>query len=248
MRLVWQVIDWCSLPMLAILAVFLIWQGVVRKFPYFFYYIIAGEVIGLVRLWFYNPASRVYFITYYTTDVIIAIFALLATCELFLKRLFPRFYEVRFYRHLFPIAALAIALIVAPSVIALHKVSLLLMTIHGLEILRVLALLFFVGLMVVMGRHWSRYEFGIALGLGMLAAAVLATSALWVRSPFGRNVLNHLPVVAYDLACLVWLITFLRPEKPTMVPAAPVRPELLEQAREWERTLKDSLGGKKRTP
>lgn len=248
MRLFWQVINWCALPVLALLALLLIWRGAARKFPYFLYYILADEVIGLVRLWLYNPAGRLYFLTYYITDVMIAIFALLATCELFLKRLFPRFYEVRFYQHLFPIGAVVIALIVVPAVVALHKVSLLLMTIHGLEILRVLALLFFVGLMVAMGRRWSRYEFGIALGLGMQAAAVLATSALWVRSPFGHNVLDRLPVVAYDLACLVWLVTFLRPEKPPTVPSAPVQPEVLEQAREWERTLKDSLGGKKREP
>lgn len=243
----WQVIDWCSLPVLAVLAVLLFWRGAVRKVPYFLYYVLAGEVVGLVRLWFYDPASRAYFITYYTTDVIIAVFAVLATCELFLKRLFPRFYELRFYQHLFPMGAIAIALVVVPGAVALRKVSLLLMTIHGLEVLRVLALLFFVGLMVVMGRHWSRFEFGIALGLGIQASAVLATSALWIRSPHG-HILDHLSVVAYDLACFTWLITFLRPEKQATVPTASVRPEVLEQAREWERTLKDSLGGKKRTP
>jgi hypothetical protein len=60
--------------------------------------------------------------------------------------------------------------------------------------------------------------------------------------------LDRLPVVVYDLACLIWLITFMRPEKPAVAPTAPVGPEVVHQAREWEAALKDSLTKKKRAP
>jgi hypothetical protein len=57
---------------------------------------------------------------------------------------------------------------------------------------------------------------------------------------------DELPVFAYDLACLIWLISFLRPEQATPVATAPVSPEILDQARKWEETLKESVTGKKR--
>lgn len=243
-EILWRIIGWFSLPVLAVLVGVLIWRRIPRQFPYFFYYVLAGELIGLLRLWFYNPAGRVYFYFYWLTDVLIALFAFFATYELFVHRLFPRFYAIRFYRYLFPLAAMIITALVVPAILQARKLSYLLTVIHGFEVLRVAILIFFVGLMLAMGRKWSRYEFGIALGLGVQASALLMTSAAWVRSPFLHSVVDRLPVIVYDLACLIWMITFLKQEASEPLSSVPAPQELLEEARKWEESLKETLGGK----
>lgn len=246
MNLVLQVIAWLSLPVLAMLAALIIWRKAVREFPYFFFYVALDEVVGLVRLAFYNPTSRLYFYTYWTTDVLIAVFAFLSSYELFMNRLFPRFHKIRFYRYLFPVAALITTLIAVPAALQVQKGLHLLAAIHVLEVLRVTVLIFFVALMIFMGRRWNRYELGIALGLGIQASAVLATSAIWARSPFAKNILNWLPVVAFDIACLIWMITFLKPKEQVVSLGDPMKPEVLTEVRKWEENLKDSITGKKR--
>jgi hypothetical protein len=238
-------INWFSLPILALLAGILVWRKTTREFPYFFCYVVVGESVDVTRLWAYYHWYRGYLFVFWTTDVLIAIFTFLVAYELFVRRLFPRFYAVRFYRYLFPLAGFCIALIAAPSALVNSKVSLLLTLIHGLEILRVTVLLFFVGLMILMGRHWGRYEFGIALGLGIQASAMLVTSANWTRSLMSPHLTDRLPVVAYDVACLAWLLTFLRSERMSTIPANAIKPEVLQEAKRWEDTLKKSLTGKK---
>lgn len=241
----WQIIDWFSLPVLAALVVVLVWRRATREFPYFFYYIAACELIGLVRLCFYSPVTFTYFYIYWTTDVIIAVGAFLATYELFIKRLFPKFHTVAFYRYLFPTAALVVTLIAVPAALQTRKAHSLLVLIHVLDVFRVTVLIFFVGLMIFMGRRWTRHELGIATGLGLQASAVLITSAVWARNPLVRNVLERLPVIVYDLASMIWLVTFLKPEKPTTVPSGPISPEVLTEARKWQEAAKGSVSSKK---
>lgn len=241
-----QLIGWFSLPVLVVLAGILIWRKVPRDFLYFFIYLILNEVVGLVRLWFYYARYRSYNSIYGLSDLLISLFAFLASYELFIKRLFPRFYAVRFYRYLFPAAAILITLSAVPTSLHTPRSLVLTTAVHVFDILRVATLMFFVGLMVFMGRQWTRYELGIAMGLIVEASALLVTSAVWTKKPFtGHLLFDQLPPVAYDVACLIWLITFLKPENPTPVLSAPVSSEVLNEARKWEAALKDSLSKKK---
>jgi len=107
----------------------------------------------------------------------------------------------------------------------------------------VTVLIFFVGLMIFMGRRWTRYELGIAMGLALQASAVLITSAIY--SPFVRSLLERLPVIVYDIACILWLVTFLKPETFESPPTAPISREIIEETKKWEHTLKKSLTRKK---
>lgn len=240
-----QLVGWFSLPVLAVLAGILIWRRVPREFLYFFNYLVANEVVGLVRLGVYYARYRSYNSIYGLSDLLISIFAFLASYELFIKRLFPRFYAVRFYRYLFPAAAIFITLCAIPTTLHTPKNLILTTVIHVFDILRVTTLFFFVGLMVFMGRRWTQYELGIAMGLIVEASALLITSAVWAQKPFMRHLLDQLPPVAFDVSCLIWLITFLKPEKPTLAGSAPVSPEVLQEARKWEDALKESLRKKK---
>ncbi|HLJ26347.1 MAG TPA: hypothetical protein VKY85_06540 [Candidatus Angelobacter sp.] len=242
----WQFVGWFSLPVLAILAGALAWRKAYREFPFFFYYIIAAEAVGLGRLFVYYYLSRsAYAYTYWVSDALITLFALLTTYELFLRRLFPRFHKTRFYRGLFPLAAVLLSILTAPIALQTNQLHRLLVTLHVLDFLRVAILLFFVGLMLAMGRHWSRSEFAIALGLAVQAAVLLTTFAIWTKNPDIHGLVDQLPTIAYDVACLIWLVTFLRPEQATPVLTAAVSPEILDQARKWEETLKESVTGKK---
>lgn len=240
-----QIVGWFSLPVLALLAGTLIWRKIPRKFPYFFSYIVVDVFAGLGRLWIYYTKPQSYISIYWLSEILGALVALLATYELFAKRLFPRFYTVRFYRYLFPIAATFIALFAVPAAFQTHKHTANLMIIHVFDVVRVTMLLFLAGIMAFMGRHWNRYEFGIAMGLVVEASALLMTSAIWTQRSFVHHLLDQLPAVSYDISSVIWLITFLKPEPPELVPAVPVSPEVLKEARKWEETLKGSLGKKK---
>lgn len=238
---------WLSTPVLVAVAGLLLWRKLWRQFAFFFCYIALELAIDAARkATFSKPKAYLY--TYWITAVVAALFALLATCELFVKRIFPRFYEVGFYRYLFLVVGAILAGLAMLTVFGGLGFAVLANLFRTFDFLRAAVLVFFIALMLFMGRGWARYEFGIALGLGLDAAAFLVVFAIFTRSGPLHGVLRDLPVFAFDAASIIWLVTFLRPEKPTVVRAAPVRPEVLEQAREWERTLKDSLGGKKREP
>src|SRR5215470_10983035 len=199
-----QIIDWLGLPVLALIAVLLIWRKTQREFPYFLLYVLVVEFVGIARLLIFHFARKGYFYAFWITEALIAIFTFLVSYELFVRRLFPRFLNIAFYRYLFPIAGLAIALIAVPAALQNRKGSLILAATHGLTILLVTVLLFFVGLMTFMGRRWSRYEFGIALGFGLQASAELIVSTKWTKD---LGYISDLPLIAFDAACLIWLIT-----------------------------------------
>jgi hypothetical protein len=249
-QLLFQVVGWFSLPVLAILAGTLLWRRIPRVFPHFFNYIVLTGVVGLVRLWAYHVKPQWYAAVYWISDVLIAMFAFLVTYELFIKRLFPRFYAVRFYQFLFPTAGMIITFLAVPAALQTRNISILLAIIHVFDVLRVTLLFFFIGLMAFMGRQWTRYELGITMGLVIEASGLLITSAIWSHQPWVRHLLDQLPVVTYDAACTVWLITFIRAEKTNSLsnlPLSSASSELVKEARKWEETMKDSFAGKKRS-
>lgn len=240
---VYFVIDWLALPSLAILACVLAYRKQHREFPLFFSYVIAVELVGLIRLAASRAPVLVYSYVFWISNVIVVLFALLAAYELFIKRLFPAFYKVRFFRYLFPLAAILInVVIVLVAIYGNHK-RLLLLTANITEFLRAAILFFFVGLMTVMGRRWEKKEFGIAFGFGLDVATSLASVAIWSHATNRSAVLNRFPVIAYDIACIVWLYCFWTARE-TPVPSATIAPESLQDAREWEESLKKfiSLG------
>lgn len=243
-EVIWLLVAWFSLPTLMILVALLIWRRAFREFPVFFSYAVVSFLVTLVRLLAYQGTKRTYFYSYWISEVVLVFFALLATYELFAKRLFPRFYAVRFYRRVFPAATIVIALLAVFTAFASTGVILVFIkAIHGVDFLRVTILFIFIVLMLLMGREWSRYEFGIALGFGVDAAAFLTSFAIWTKTPSVQQFLDQLPVIAYDIACIIWIVTFAKPEK-DRAGGGSFGPELLDEARKWEETLKGSLTGK----
>jgi hypothetical protein len=228
-------------------AIFL-WRGTYRQLPLFFVYVLSAWIIGIVRYIAFQLGKQPYFYTFWISELAAAVTVSLALYEVFLRRLFMRFYKVRFYRNLFPAIAIVILfLTIITSLQAPDKRAAFLMASRGFDFVRTSVLVFFVALMAIMGREWKRYDFGIALGFGLQAAVALVNAAVRTRVHYKPTILGTIEVIAYDAACLIWLITFLKPEKSLIpTPADQLTPETLQQARKWEDTLKDFIApGKK---
>jgi hypothetical protein len=98
--------------------------------------------------------------------------------------------------------------------------------------------------MTVMGRQWGKKEFGIAFGFGLDVSTSLAAVALVSQSPARTDLLNRFSVIAYDIACIVWLYCFWTA---TETPAAPpLSPEAIAEAKKWEGSLKNFVHHGKR--
>jgi hypothetical protein len=239
------VMDWIGLPALALLAGILLYRRWYREFPFFCLYVIGAEVIGLVRL--ATSGLHSYLKIYWISDTFIAALAFFASYELFVKRLFPSFYKVRFYRILFPAIAILITGSATLNALFGGHFSILTRTIQVYEFLRATILFFFVGLMVLMGRRWDKQEFGIAFGFALDVAGSLAFIGIWTHTSNRSEALARWSVIAYDIACLIWLYCFwTSPKVLAPDPPAPLSPDALHEAKKWEETLKDFIATGKR--
>jgi hypothetical protein len=241
------VIDWMALPSLALLACIMLYRKWQREFPFFLAYVLITDAIGIARLLASQIGGKVYYYVYWGSDIAVAVFAFLATYELFIKRLFPSFYKTGFYRYLFPIATVLITLVAASTALYGGKLAVLVVGVRVYEFLRATVLLFFLALMVFMGRRWSKQEFGIAFGFGLDVSATFAALAMLSSNPRGNEFINRIAVLAYDIACIVWLYCFwTAPKAQSMVPSAALSAEALRDAKKWEETLKDFMSQGKR--
>jgi len=239
-------IDWIGLPALALLAGLLLYRRWYREFPFFFCYVVGAELVGVARLLSARVLPGMYYRVYWISDTALAAFAFLATYELFFKRLFPGFYKTRLYRLLFPAAIIATILVALTALIGGHS-SLLTLTSRIYEFMRATILLFFVALMLVMGRQWAKQEFGIAFGFALDVSMSLALIGIWSRSANRSPLLDRLAVIAYDLACLIWLYCFWSaPKGSGTTSSTPLSAENLHEAKKWEETLKDYIAQGKR--
>lgn len=244
----WSVINWASLPMMAVIAGILVWRRLHREFPFFFSFLIVTELVGLLRLATAHFGSgRNYFYVYWVSDFVLDFVILLSIYELFLLRLFPRFYRTRVYRYLFGITAAVIAAGAWRAAAASPNINAAFATLSRVLYFSIVAILIFFGLlMVTMGRRWTKQGFGIAFGFALNNAAVLITSAVWVRNRYQASIVDELPVVAFDLSCLIWLYCFWSASEIVAGPrSAELNPEMLQQARGWEQQLKSWLAPRK---
>ena len=146
------------------------------------------------------------------TQLLNTVFALAAICELFLKRVFSQFHKIRIYRYLFSIAAAIIVLLATITFLGSITNPVLLNVLQVMDLIRVSVLCFFFALMLLFGLEWSQYEFGLALGFALDAAAFLGAFALRRMGLF-HGFVTVLPVIVFDLACIIWLIPFARPRE-----------------------------------
>lgn len=243
--LVWQIINWASLPMLMLVLGIVLWRKLHKEYPFFFAYVVISVAAGLVRFaaQFFTPLT--YFYAYWISDVVIAIFNILAVYELFVKRIFPRFYKVGLYRYLFPTLVAGAIFLAWFAAFAPRAMGVLALEDRVLDVIVVSVLMFFGFLMLIMGRRWTRYDFGIAFGFAIYAAAFLAASTLWTHIRY-EVISRKLAVIAYDVGSLIWLCCFWSGERRAQgIQSQSVTPELLGEARAWQSMLKNWISSKK---
>jgi hypothetical protein len=235
----WVAVNWASLPILAVIVGVFVWRKLHRDFPLFFLFLIVTELVGLLRLVARYGSSHSYFYVYWISDFVFDFAGILAIYELFLLRIFPSFHKTRVYRYLFGVTAAIIA-VGAWRAAASSDISAAFALVTRVLDFSIVAMLMFFGLlMLIMGRQWKKNDFAIGFGFALNNAAALITTAVWVRTHYRSSIASELPVIAFDISCLIWLITFWKLEKKSLQPVEQLDPELLQQARSWEEQLKD---------
>ncbi|HEV3316865.1 MAG TPA: hypothetical protein VG488_07860 [Candidatus Angelobacter sp.] len=229
--------------MLTTLAVVLVWRKLYQRFPWFFCYIVINSLIGVVRfIALPRLTDKAYSDLYWRLSIVASTFAIAAVYEVFLRRLFVGFYNVRFFRYLFPFAGVIISLATIFIALTPDNSSFIFATAdRTLVFVRVALLGFFVVLMLLMGRDWTRYEMGIAFGFGVLTAASFFVSAMWFRAHYLG--MSYVPLFAWDISCVIWLIAFGggKGEEKAGLTSESLNPETIHQVRTWEAVLKNWL-------
>jgi hypothetical protein len=218
-----------------------------RELPFFMCYLAAALLTGVLRYFTLRIGQTSYFYTYWISDLFVSLAVFLAIYEVFLRRLFVGFQRTAAYRLVFPLAgAVLLTLTVATALAAPNKGAAFQMASRAFDFLRTALLIFFIGLMTLMGRRWSRYDLGITLGFGIQAAVALAAAAVRTRANYTPGFWDFVEVVVYDFSCLIWLFTFSRQERRERV-AYPTEEALdqLQNARKWEIALKQWFKPKK---
>ena len=208
------------------------------RFPFFFTYVVSFILIGFVRFLVIGH-YRVYFFAFWISEAVYAVLALLALHEVFRRVFFGFYKQFWWFRALFPgTALLALAITIwatlrSPITGAGRLTVLVLFFGLAVNFMQLCLFGLFVLLSAAFMRHWRFAPLGILLGFGI--AALGGTAAFWARSVIGtkaNSFAKYAPPVAYIVAVVIWLLTFLKPEpEPKWVSAVTLR-ELLEGIRQ----------------
>jgi hypothetical protein len=189
-----------------------------RRFPLFMTYLVALIAIGSLRL-AATSDYRLYFWVFWLTEALYAVLALAALHEVF-RQIFLGFYlRYIWFRLLFPCVAV-LAIVIAfwmalyhPPIQASRMIRIILLIGIAVSFMQLSLFLLFVALAKSFRLSWRCAPLGITLGF---AISAFGTSlAYWLFSTFGTKLQTlgkYGPPVAYILASVVWLDTFLRPE------------------------------------
>lgn len=219
-----------------------------KRFPWFFVYLLFS-IFETAALFAVRSHSSVYFGLYWSAESVTTILIFLALQETF-RAVFRYFYTLRGFKFIFPGIAILFSAIAIPAIsraaAAPNPLTRMILSVEiAIGFLQIGLFLIFFVLVRFFRVRWQQYPYGIALGFGVLAAGTL--TAFLLRSEFGTK-FNHIaqiaPAIAYTLALVVWLATFLTPE-----PAHPLKgkvlaltpEEMLAEIKQYSRTAKEIL-------
>lgn len=234
-----QFLGWLSLPLLAALAVVLLWRKAYREFPVFFGYVAAVILFAGARLMAYRMGYRAYYFVYWTSDLLLSMLALVVTYDLFARRIFAGYRRVRFYRYSIPIAILVLIALTVVAAETPNRTTIFLIASRFLSLLQVALIFFFGGLMLFLNRKWTDYEIGIASGFAVSECVQLMVAVTRSRLHYRITIIDQFPAWAYDVACILWLIYCWKPPQKPVGGEIPASGEWLEEAKRWEQQLRD---------
>lgn len=202
---------------IGVIIVFL-WRRLYSEFPWFFAYLASSLVVTAVRFSIRGDYLTI-FKVYWTTEALYALLALLALHEVF-RRVFLAFYLFRWFWPVFPTVIAGIVLVTFTSGLRVAKEApqlVRLVLAVGVTAKYAEAGLFvvFVLLVALLNVTWRTYAFGIVNGFAV--SALGGWLSYGVTSEFRTKftaLAKYSHPVAYILAVVIWLITFMRPEAP----------------------------------
>jgi hypothetical protein len=232
------------------LASILIRRKIYSELPFFFSYVSSSVLIALIRVCV-SGNYQLFFEVYWSTEAIYILLGLFALHEAF-RKVFAAFYEKRWFWLFFPsvVAAIfGIAIVyglVSPPVQASRLISLILTLGTAVSLVQVAIFGLFFVLVWFHGIHWRDYPFSIVVGFAIIALGSLWGN--WSRSVFGtrfNRFFGYAPAVAYIIAVILWLETFLRPQYEPKWTLRITPEQLLEEIRQYSKILQRLLGRRK---
>jgi hypothetical protein len=221
----------------------LIRRRLLSEFPFFFIYLSASITFIVVKL-SVSGSYRTFFIVSWTVEAVYVLLALLALHEVF-RKVFAAFYEKRWFWLFFPVVVIAISALAifyrlgSPPAQANPVISLIISLGMAVNLVQALLFILFFVLVWFNGIGWREYPFGIVMGFAAIAIVIFTVE--WARSVFGTKlnvVWSYAHSVAYILAVILWLNTFLRPPEPEPQWRLKITPEqLLEEIRQYSKIL-----------
>jgi hypothetical protein len=223
--------------------------GIVKQFPAFFA-AISLSVIGTITTVAVRNNDYVYLRAFWIIEALYVVLAFLALLEIF-KSVFSGFYHIPWFRFLFPaigvvmVCTAVIRSLLKPPAQASRAFTVIIFMELAVRFLQIGILFLFFALVQFFHMRWKQRPFGIALGFGISAAGFLVVFLL--RSEFGTKldyVVRIAPPIAYTLAVVVWLLTFIAPEQdhPLQGPPPALTPEeMLAEVRQYSSTVKKIL-------
>jgi hypothetical protein len=231
------------------LLVYMVVYGIVKQFPAFFA-AISLSVIGTITTVAVRNNDYVYLRAFWIIEALYVVLAFLALLEIF-KSVFAGFYHIPWFRFLFPaigvvmVCTAVIRSLLKPPAQASRAFTVIIFMELAVRFLQIGILFLFFALVQFFHMRWKQRPFGIALGFGISAAGFLVVFLL--RSEFGTKldyVVRIAPPIAYTLAVVVWLLTFIAPEQdhPLQGPPPALTPEeMLAEVRQYSSTVKKIL-------
>lgn len=225
------------------LVIVLTQRKVFSEFPFFFLYVSFSVAFITLRL-SVSGNYQLFFWVSWSTEAIYVLLALFALYEVF-RKVFAAFYEKRWFWLFFPVVVIAISALAviyrlgSPPAQANRVMSFIISMGMAVNLVQALLFVLFFLLVWLNGIGWREYPFGIVMGFA--AIAIVSFSVQWARSEFGTRlnvVSSYAPAVAYILAVILWLNTFLRPPGPEPQWRLKLTPEqLLEEIRQYSKIL-----------
>ncbi|HJX83131.1 MAG TPA: hypothetical protein VJ723_02160 [Candidatus Angelobacter sp.] len=211
------IIGLIALALVSLLAVLLIRRRIYREFPFFFGYVLFSILIMILKFCLFGGDYLTFFKVYWGAEAFYAVGTLLVLNEAF-RSVFFGFYELWWFRFLFPGVVVMIAAIAVtealrhPPTQAPQIIGVILSVESAVNYIVVGLFGLFFLLVLLFGLRWRSYPFGIVLGFA--ASAFGSWFAYGLRSESGTkfNFLFKLVVpMAYLCGAALWLVTFIRP-------------------------------------
>jgi hypothetical protein len=229
------------------LAALLIGRRLYRHFPLFFAYTSFSLAAELLRTLVQHDQWRFLYV-YWTTEALYALLGFLAIYEAF-RHVFRHFYVMwwwfRFLPAVIGLLLMGVSLVEGiffPPIQAPPLLATIFVSEMAVRCLQSGVFCLFIVLVKLYSLPWRNYSFGIALGFAVSAFGIFVT--FLVRSKSGTQfvpVIRFIPPVAYIIAVLIWLLSFIKPEPPDPFAGieSPLRPEeVLVLLKSWTQQIK----------